>query len=622
VSRKERLKRYKTRLDVARKWRKDNYDLTWARLLDLYKGKHFADPSRGDQIAVNITFSTANVIVPSVAVNNPKISVLPRQEQFSDQGTIAEAVLNYWWRHYGYQNEIRKSVKDSVVCGHGWAKVGWRYRATQREATPEEAQALFLEKREEAGLFAEQNPVLAADLPTDDDLLEQVATVPEVLEDRPFVERVSIFDILVDHEATCLEDAKWIAQRLVVPLEVARKDDRYSKAARNRLKPDSSSARWRDEDRERAKDKYDDDVRRVTLWEFYDLQDEYFCVFPDECNDERDYLSYEDGLPYVYGHPFVMIGNYDVPDELYPIGDLEMLEPLQGELNKTRSMMMNHRKRYNRAWLAQADAFGPEARRVLEEDRDNRVVFIEEDVDLDSIIKPLESPQLNAEFYQYSEQIEADIELVSGVSEYQRGATSETRRTATEASIIQDAANARAADKLAQVERFIREVAERVLQLGQTHLTGEHVARVVGPGKAMMWVPFTRDTIEGEFDFEVEAGSTQPLNEMGRRQQALQLVQALSPYVGMVVNPQELVRYILQEGFGVSNPEKFLLQPLVDPATGLPLDPMAAAPPGGAPPELDPAAGLTTPTDGPTAIPPNVLTQLQGQVGLDLENST
>ena len=54
----------------------------------------------------------------------------------------------------------------------------------------------------------------------------------------------------------------------------------------------------------------------------------------------------------------------------------------------------------------------------------------------------------------------------------------ETRRTATEASIIADAGNARAADKLAIVELSIGYVARRVLQVMQQFMTGEQMARV------------------------------------------------------------------------------------------------------------------------------------------------
>jgi hypothetical protein len=69
------------------------------------------------------------------------------------------------------------------------------------------------------------------------------------------------------------------------------------------------------------------------------------------------------------------------------------------------------------------------------------------------------------EFYNQSELISSDIDRVSGVSEYQRGSLPEIRRTATEAGIIQDAANARSSDKLALIERSIADVARRLVAL-------------------------------------------------------------------------------------------------------------------------------------------------------------
>ena len=43
-----------------------------------------------------------------------------------------------------------------------------------------------------------------------------------------------------------------------------------------------------------------------------------------------------------------MVRNHEVTDEFYPIGELEMIETLQHELNETRTQMMNHRKRFQR----------------------------------------------------------------------------------------------------------------------------------------------------------------------------------------------------------------------------------------------------------------------------------
>jgi hypothetical protein len=95
-------------------------------------------------------------------------------------------------------------------------------------------------------------------------------------------------------------------------------------------------------------------------------------------------------------------------------------------------------------------------------------------------------------YQQHSQVIEEDINLVTGVTDYQRGGQSEVRRTATESSIIQDSANARAADKLATIEHAISEVARRLVALAQHYMEGEQVARIVGPTGAKMWVAVQR----------------------------------------------------------------------------------------------------------------------------------
>ena len=93
-------------------------------------------------------------------------------------------------------------------------------------------------------------------------------------------------------------------------------------------------------------------------------------------------------------------------------------------------------------------------------------------------------------------------------------------------------------------------------------MTGEQVARVVGSNALPLWIRFDRDYIQGEFDFEVEAGSTQPVNESFRRQMALQMVDAMAPFVQAgVVDMSALARHVLQFGFGVKTPEAFLAAP-------------------------------------------------------------
>jgi hypothetical protein len=162
---------------------------------------------------------------------------------------------------------------------------------------------------------------------------------------------------------------------------------------------------------------------------------------------------------------------------------------------------------------------------------------------------------------------------------------------------MQDAANARTSDKLAVVEQAIAEVGRRMLQLAQQFMQGEQVARVMGRDGEPLWVNFDRDYLQGDFDFEVAAGSTQPHNESFKRQMALQLVDAMAPFAGAgIIDMSKLAAHVLQFGFGVKNPDEFLAQPQQQagatppvPATagaGAPMGAPAPAPESQMPPEL------------------------------------
>lgn len=634
------LGRYRQRVDLARGFRKhESLDDLWKRMNDLYRGKHFPDSlSHQDNIVVNIAFSTINVIAPSVAVNHPKITVTPAAMAMEDQATIAEAVLNYWWRKWSFTEEFQSAVRDSLIFGTGWLKVGWRFvEETDADASP--VRADLEGRRAELDAFAMENPEMAADLPSDEDLeadLDLVTSTTLVSEDRPFVERCSIHDIYVDPEATSVRDMRWIAQRIVKTVDEIKDNPDYKRSTVRDIKPDhhlddsmmfDGDGSWKDSTT------FDDtdDVKRVTIWEFYDLSEETMCVFPETGDD---YLIDPTDMPYSFGHPFVYIPNYLVPDQFYGMGELEALEPLQHELNMTRTAMFNDRKAFRRAWLYRPEAFDAVGKGMLASDQDNRLIPVNGNQDLGAAIIPLPTTQSNPQLYQDSQVIESDIASVTAVSEYQRGNVAEIRRTATEASLIADASNARAADKLAKVENVIAEIGRRLLQLAQEFMDSTQVARITAADGSTIVFEFDPEDIQGEFDFEVEGGSTRPNNETQRRQDAIELLNALAPFAASgIVDLQAVLSYTLKYGFDVKNPERFLSQPqpqMPPGAAGMPPGDPAAMQAMGMPPEgMDPSLGMEVPggdpVDGqpsmeglPPGMPPEVATQLLGQVGLDL----
>ena len=575
-SRKDTLKFYKHEIDRAKNFRTDQgYERLWERMVDLYRGRVLPTvQTKEDRVVVNVAFGTINVIYPSVSVNYPKITVMPNDPLDEDRAVLTEAITNYNWKHFNFQDEFRLAVKDYLLMGHGWVKVGYSYKEQEVGYSDSERDELYADSVAEADDFAAQNPDMAGDVADDHEIGQALPQSKVVIaEDQPFVERVSPYDIYVDPEATTLNDARWICQKIVRPLTEVRKDPRYKQSVRLSVQSDMHADQYREEQRRRfLRGNNDPEDQRVTIYEWYDIKANTFSVCAE---GSEQFLVDPQPCPFPFGHPFVMLRNYDVPDFFYPMGDLEAIEPLVDELNKTRSIAIQVRQKFARKTLARAGAFDAAGRQALASNVDNTVVFVaDEGADLNQVVAAMPQIPVPPELFEHSDTIEKDIGDVSGISEYQRGQVPETRRTATEASIIQDNVSARSAEKLAQIEKAIARVARRVVQLQQEFMQATQVARVVGPDQAIFWIPYSHEDIQGEFDFEVEAGSTQPMNETVRRQTATALMEAMAPFIGTVIDPAMLAQHVLKEGFGVKDPSKFIMppMPMMDPNTGMPVE--------------------------------------------------
>tara|TARA_R110000751_G_scaffold22310_7_gene62978 strand:- start:1805 stop:3682 length:1878 start_codon:yes stop_codon:yes gene_type:complete len=622
MARKTKAEQYATakkRLESSARWREEmGYDSLWQRMTDLYRGRQWPQTTatNEDLIVVNLAFSTVNVIAPSVSVNHPKIVVSATQEEDTDRAAFVEAVVNYLWRHHDFRKPFRRAVKDFLITGHAWMKVGWKFVEQERTLSDTEREEMLDEAILEADNFAMENAAMAGDLPTDEEISVNIPeTAMMVVEDQPFIERVSPFDIYIDPEATCIEDAQWICQRIVRPLDEAKKDKRYKASVRKRLQADGILYPMFQNRQIQEQEQYLSEQDRVAIYEYYDIADNTMSVFSQA---SEEFLVDPMPMPYAYGQPFVMLRNYDVPDFFYPMGDLESIESLQLELDKTRTQLINARKRYARKYLYHERSFGPEGREALASDQDGRLVpVVDENKPLQEVVVPMPQTPLSPEIYNTSAIIEQDINTVSGVSEYARGSMPEIRRTATEASIIADAGNARAADKLAIIEIGIGQLARRVIQLMQQFMTGEQMARIAGKGGQDMFFKYSRDDIIGEFDFTVEGGSTQPINDTIRKQQAVSLMNAMAPMIGTVIDPVILAKHVLSMGFDVKDPEKFIIQQQTPQDMEVASEEAGAAPTpfGQTPMPQGPDMGAFAPTGG---VPPELLAQLQGQMGLEL----
>lgn len=607
VSNASKLQQLNSQLKEGQRFREhEDREQLWKRMVNLYKGRHYSAASKTDRAVVNKAFSNKNVIAPSVAVNNPKFTINARKPESAPQAVVAEEVLNYVWRTYKYQREFRLAVDDMLTVGFGWVKVAYKatkppeFRKADEYAPDDEAEAEGVDDRDET---VEGNAESELYVPWD--------------EDRPFCERISPFDVYVDPHARHPKEMRWIAHRTRRPVNDVKVDSRYDKAAREKATGRMRSS-YASEDMDGRGDTdvpTDSKAAYCDVVEFYDLRRHEVSTFLWDAQKDDGFLIKPKRIPYPFGHPFVMLRGYEVMDHFFPMGELESIETLQHELNATRTQMLNHRSKFQRKYLYHEPSFDDAGLRALQSDVDNQMVPFDGDLqEMSHAVVAMPVQPTPPDFYNQSDLINADIDQISGVSDYMRGAQANIRRTATEAAMIQDAQNSRAADKLSSVEGALAEIGERLIQLMQMYMTGEHVIRIVGMSQPT-WVKFDADYIQGQFDFEVEAGSTQPMNESFRQQQALQLVDAMAGLqsMGAQINPTMIAMRVLRS-FGVKDAGSYLMDPAAQGGEMAGLEPQM---PGGSPETAMPAGDFGMPPESAIeGIPAGLVNQLMGSTGL------
>jgi hypothetical protein len=138
----------------------------------------------------------------------------------------------------------------------------------------------------------------------------------------------------VDPDARHPKEVRWIAQRTWRAVEDVKVDERYSATQRTKVSG-SNTSRWERNDKgdgRQSETKPDVGATKYAeIIEFYDLKANTvgtFCADTGDGDEGGGWLIKPEEIPYSFGHPFVMLRNFEVPDHFYPIGDVQQIESL------------------------------------------------------------------------------------------------------------------------------------------------------------------------------------------------------------------------------------------------------------------------------------------------------
>lgn len=499
------------RFERARSHRVTSQDEVWKRSYNNWRGKLDSSmyPWRS-KLFIPWSFTVVETIIPKVFARDPKWRALSRSPDFPPDGPrVVGDLLTYQWGRCGMRLKMYDYIKDSLMYSKGFAKVTWNFKT--RVTTVME-------------------PVVG-----EDDKITFEKKVKSAIEhDDPLIEIVDPFDIYIDPDATSAGyggNARFMIQRKTMTLEEIKNNPNYKNT--DKIQKGGSADQYLDKqvrhgDNVPAKDKHSNEVEVLEYWE----RDRLIVIA------NRSVVLRDSPNPFHHKEiPFVELDDYRDPHKLYGQSELSVIDPLQREINSIR----NQRRDYDNL------ALNPVVRMVPGTLRNpNSAVMAPGSVWLVSDLNSMDVfqlPQLQGTARDIEQQTANDIKMTVAIDEIGIGLLPDNpqRRSATEVVTAQSMAGKRFAIKIALLEEAVKKIGYLVFALNQQFLDQERMIQIVGQRGAQEWVQLGPEDIRGEYFIDIEAGSMLPKDEIAARQEAVQLLQYITPIISPVIQTNPAV---------------------------------------------------------------------------------
>lgn len=497
---------------------------------------------------VNMVLPHLTMLINSVVARDPKLLVTPlggNVKMVERAGKIAQGVLEYFWRRTDATEVLRDMTQDMVVLGNGFSKVGWAYSESTRDFTEDE-KAVFIQAATE--VFTEING-LSPDETTVEEIVNAVSLTDSMVEmDEPYVEYVSPYDILTPANARRMNQSRWVAQRLRLPIEELKANPLFNEEALESLTPDTAFAEpWTLERYEEREESLPTVFSHATVYEFYDMRARTLTVFQLDCNMPL----FEGPIPYAHRYPpFVHLRNFnDGGSSFWSFGDVENVAGLQLMVNEIMVSELSDLKRVGNKYFINRQVLTPEIAKKLTSNKPDEIIPIDlpTSMNIQDVLQPVQRLATPSDNYVMEGKLQDYMQRVLGVTDLQLGSMSSASRVpATAAAAVEGASTVRALDKNVNIESACRDIGTRILGLCQQYLDTGKAVRIVGPD-APMWLEVTAEDIDGEFSITTEGGSTQAINPLTRARQGIEMLNGVIPALAQLgYDPENALRTALR----------------------------------------------------------------------------
>jgi hypothetical protein len=347
---------------------------------------------------------------------------------------------------------------------------------------------------------------------------------------------------------------KWIASNYFLPIDTLKKNYKNVEDVTGDYYNISSSF----VNQKKYSTSIQNDIKRQSIWEIQDLVSGKTLAVTDGVDKfikEADKIYNLDGFNY----KFLYLN--EVPDEIYPLSDLEQIKDIVLELDKTETQLLNHRARGQRKIVSEAGIW------ATDEDREN--FFNEEDMQNAEVkqnmldrVKVFDASTIDAQLYNIQTELKDNLNNISANGANQRAVESSTQKTATEANIIDRNANLRNSERVDNVTDFVVDVAETLIKVLQ-----QFMSKKVSVKYADGWAEFTKEDIKGNHNVRINVGDMlKPNTDQDRAkisQNLAETIEAVDENGLPIVDRRVLLRkYFIKYGYTKKEIDEIIPEPI------------------------------------------------------------
>ncbi len=463
------------------------------RNLKFYKGEHYTNDTLGDRAKINFIFRIVQLMMPSLYYKNPYIIVKSKKPDMPSKAMVVETALNSLWKDLKFKKEIRKNIFDALISYRGYFSLGYETL-------------------------------------TEQELLDSGVMNEKIKSESPYGIRIKPKYIFTSGEDELTND-KWYAHK-------------YFKT-RDELDADSNlkiPKEIKPTERVTVNDKMaiveDKDLDRFICYDIHDRQEGKLYTVAEGCDK---FLRDVDD-PYNYLDEFNLT---ELRFNEEGVSDTENWIPIQQELNKIRTYMLRHIKRFNRKYVYNKDKIKETEMEKIIVGEDGACAGVEAgEQNVLNFIQPLTDAPISPDVYNVGNIIKSELYELSGMRELMNGGMGQEAQLATVAMIQEAGKKLVTDDKLDMVGEFCVVNAEKLFKILKHNYRNDKIFRMLDKEGRDTFVRLTQEGLNGEYSFDMQLGSTSPYSKEMRKND---LILVYDKFQNDIPNKPALIREILSQ---------------------------------------------------------------------------